>query len=169
MLCLPNYYYFLVFLNNNKLLFHFQQTFLILVQPELHSKNDGILFLGITIPFVLWFVANVAYVYSFFYDLQALSIFVAVLQPLCYAVALSMSFRWVWLVKARQNVGRFNLKLLSLEEFTFLLFWATAMIYTPLPTLYNLITGDLYWKTRTEGNLIFLMCIHALFGALLIG
>lgn len=139
------------------------------VYPELKSKDDKIFYVGFTIPFALWIVGNILVVYSFYFDTQAVSVLSAVLPYICYFMCLGISIRWFQLVKARQNVGRFVFKLLNLEEFTFLLFWIAALSYAPLSALWNVITGDLNWKTHTAENLIFLMCTQVIFGAVLIG
>ena len=100
---------------------------------------------------------------------RAHCLFVATIQTLSLIMILAATIRWVQLVKTRQNVGRFNFKLLNLEEFTFLLFLSMTLSYSPLPTIWSFVTGDLYWNTHTAATLIYLMCVNVVFGALIIG
>lgn len=107
--------------------------------------------------------------YSFYFDNWVLSTFLVVLQISSVFLVFTAFFRWIQLVKVRQNVGRFDMKLLNLEEFTFLLFIGMAIIYYPLFAAWNIIGGNLNWKFKTAEDLIFHMGNHVLFGALIVG
>ena len=139
------------------------------VYPELLSKNDDFLFYGISIPMSLWGVGQVLIVYSLYYDWTVVPFIAGSLQILCFIVAVAATFRWIYLVTKTQRVGRFDVSLLTLEEFTFFLHWIPSLLYAPLPTLWGFITGDVLWKTHTVENLIFIMSCHVLSGAVIIG
>ena len=117
----------------------------------------------------LWYIGQVLIVYSMYYDWTVAPFIIASLHILCFFVAFFATFRWVYLVKKNHRVGKFDVNLLTLEEFTFFLYWLPSLMYAPLPTLWGIITGDVLWKSHTVECLIFIMSCHVFSGAVIIG
>ena len=120
-------------------------------------------------PFCIWLIGNVFQAYSVYYDWTAVSPYIAVVQALCFIAIVVSTIRWLHLVTRRQNAGRFHFNLLTLEEFTFFVYWFPSLLYTPTATVWKIATSDLAWKNHTPENLIFQMCCHCFLGAVIIG
>ena len=108
-------------------------------------------------------------VYSLYWDSMAILTAAGAILGLCYLHAIVCTCRWLQLVTARQRLDRFDINHLNLEEFTFFLYWAPVLVFVPMPPLWNLITGDLCWKTHSAENLIFLMINNFVLGSITIG
>ena len=109
-------------------------------------------------------MAVILIVYSLYYDWTTAIMVAASIQMTCFVVVVAATFRWVYLVKKKHRVVKFSVNILTLEEFTFFLYWFHTLIYEPLPTLWSLITGDIYWKSHTAEYLIFIMTCHVFSG-----
>lgn len=139
------------------------------VFPELRNKADNFLHNSILTIFSGWSLASVLLTYSLYWDSAAISIAGGIIQGLCYLYAIYCTRRWIQLVRERQRSDRFDVNQLDLEEFTFLLYWAPLLVFVPMPLLWNLFTGDFWWKTHSAENLIFLMISNFVLGSITIG
>ena len=107
------------------------------VYPELRrwSKRDSFLLYGASLPCLVWIVMNVIHVFSVFYDTEMLPILFSLLQCAFYLLAFAATDRWMFIVRERQNVGRFCLDILTTEEYTFLQYWIPSLLYAPAVVL----------------------------------
>lgn len=117
----------------------------------------------------MWPMAVILLVYSLYYDWTTTNLIAASIQMSCFVAAVAATFRWVHLVKKKHRVAKFSVNILTLEEFTFFLYWIPTLVYAPLPTLWSIITGDIHWKSHTVEYLIFIMVCHVFSGCVIIG
>ena len=112
---------------------------------------------------------NVVHAFSVFYDTEIIPLFFSLLQCFFYLLAIAATARWMLIVRERQNVGRFRMDLLTVEEFTFLQYWIPSLLYAPIVLIWNLSTGDYYWKTQSASTLIYYVSVSCLAAAVIIG
>ena len=122
---------------------------------------------GLTSAFLTWIAANVANAYSMYYNVTILPIVFSALQCIFYVVAVLATCRWIQIVGT--NVGRFHFNNLTVEEYTFLQYLVPTLVYAPSVSIWNFVTGDMNWQTRSVETLIFYISANCLAAAVIIG
>eukprot|EP01035_Chromulina_nebulosa_P024820 gene24820-32321_t len=138
------------------------------VYPELLSKMDRCFLCGVTAASGLLMVFLLLQAYAMLLDLDALLPVNAVLLILSAATANAAIFRWIYPVRSRRNFEALDVKLLSLEEFNFLMYWVPSVVLAPIPLLGKAFTGEVSWKNQTADSIVLVMVVRYLVGAVIL-
>eukprot|EP01036_Dinobryon_divergens_P031838 gene31838-41316_t len=92
-----------------------------------------------------------------------------VVRVISIAVLLAGMFRWVYLVRSRQNFRNFRIDRLNTEEFSFFMYSVPPLILSPLPMVWRVIVGEEWLKAHNIEIIIFDMSVrYVMFAFILI-
>ena len=121
---------------------------------------DGYFFYGITIGMVLSFTYSLLQSFVMYYDLLLLAAVNVVVRVISIAVLLAGLFRWIYLVRSRQNFAIFRIDRLNTEEFSFFMYSAPSVMLSPLPMVWRAVMGDEWSKAHIIEMIIFDMSVR---------
>ena len=121
---------------------------------------DDYFFYAITIGMLLSFFYNMLQSFAMYYNLPVLSIGGVVVRVISIAVLLAGMFRWVYLVRSRQNFRNFRIDRLNTEEFSFFMYSVPPLILSPLPMVWRVIVGEAWLKAHNIEIIIFDMSVR---------
>ena len=121
---------------------------------------DGFFFYAITTGMVLASTYNMLQSFVMYYDLHVLAIINVVVRVISLTAMLSGCFRWIYLVRSRQNFAKFRVDRLNTEEFSFFMYSAPTVMLSPLPMVWRAIMGDEWSKAHIIEIIIFDMSVR---------
>ena len=121
---------------------------------------DGFFFYAITIGAVLAFTYSMIQSFFFYYDINVLAILSVVVRVISITAVVSGLFRWIYLVRSRQNFAKFRVDRLNTEEFSFFMYSVPSVMFSPLPMVSRVIMGDEWSKAHIIEMFIFDMSVR---------
>ena len=90
------------------------------------------------------------------------SIIVAIFHGMFFVLGVFLIYRWLKIIAARQNARFVQFSRLTIDEYVSISY---ILPYLTQSATYfrNLSTGESNWRNRTEGSLIFQMCLVYIF------
>ena len=135
-----------------------------LVLPEFKTKNDKLIIYGFNMLVAFSLLSRVMDTYTIYFGSSGngFSIIVAIFHGMFFVVGAFLIHRWLKIIAARQNARFVQFSRLTIDEYVSISY---ILPYLTQSATYfrNLSTGESNWRNRTEGSLIFQMCLVYIF------
>ncbi len=136
--------------------------------PELKSKNHKIIIYGFNIACGVSFLSRVVDTYTvYFRNSYSVSLTTTILYGIYMISGMYCIYRWLSIIATRQKARFIQFNRLTIDEYVsisyILPYLAQIATY-----IWNLSTGKRFWRDRSEGSLIFQMCLVYLFYLIII-
>jgi len=76
---------------------------------------------------------------------------------------------WMLKIASLQNVAIVRVDVMTIEEFTCLVYYLATILYAVSAPIWNLCSSDWRWQSRHESSLIFYMAVHFLYTVIITG
>ena len=111
---------------------------------------------------------NLVGAYSVYYNRPGVTSLLNLFYTFLYVLLISSIVRWVQLVR-RQNKGRFQLNILTVDEYTFLQYITPALLYPTAIVFWTIASGGESWNALRAMTLIYYVAVSSLFAVVIIG
>jgi len=144
------------------LLLYFLLFVFVLVLPELKSKKDSFILKGFSFVCGLYCLSKVLETYSVYFSSDSLSVVTGITYSAFTALGIYCILRWLNIIAVRQNTRFLQFSRLTIDEYASILY-VVPYLSQIATMIWNAYAGEYTWLDRSEGSLIFQMCLLYLF------
>jgi hypothetical protein len=142
--------------------------FIFLVIPELKSKNDKIITYGFNTVCGVSFLSRVVDAYTVYFSKSStLPLTATILHGIFFASGTYTICHWLRIIATRQKARFVQFNRLTIDEYVSISYILPYLTQSAT-YIWNLSTGKRFWRDRSEGSLIFQMCLVYLFYLIII-